>query len=296
MYPDETSLSSAQLRETRIDRARVVYLEAGQGEPVLLLHGYPQNHLCWRRQIPALARTHRVIAPDWPGFGGSEPASAPPRYEIEVERIGELADALGLERFNLIAHDYGGFIGLGYVLRHPERVMRLALLNTRAHGTFVRSFYRFSLLQRMVSRSAPLRGLARHLPLGRLHHAGFEAERARGCFSPEIEAQYLAWMDTPRGRAYFFRFFAHYHLPVRPELAAGLASIRCPTAIIWGQRDPYIPLQIARELATRIPDAHSTFLPDGGHFVMEHRPEQVSAALCELLDRPCEQAARAGAA
>jgi pimeloyl-ACP methyl ester carboxylesterase len=285
MYADTSVLPGARQGELRLDGARVFYLEAGQGEPVLLLHGYPESHLCWRLQMPVLARTHRVIAPDWPGFGRSEPGRAPPRYDVEVERIGQLADALGLARFNLIAHDYGGFLALGYVQRQPQRVLRLALLNSRAHGTFVPAFYGFSLLQRTVARAAPLRWLAGRLPIGRLHHAAFRAERARGCFTPEIEAEYLAWMDTPEGREFYFRFFAHYHLPVRPELAPGLPSIRCPTAIVWGERDPYIPFATARELAARIPGATLCVLSDAGHFVMEQRPTAVTAALLELLAR-----------
>jgi pimeloyl-ACP methyl ester carboxylesterase len=61
--------------------------EAGHGEPVLLLHGYPQTSACWRHQFPALSQRHSVIAPDWPGFGRSEPPATPPTYEAEVERI-----------------------------------------------------------------------------------------------------------------------------------------------------------------------------------------------------------------
>ena len=73
-----------------------------KGEPVLLLHGYPQSASCWRHQIPALAENHRVIAADWPGFGRAEPPGTPPTYDDEVERIGGLADSFGLDRFNLM--------------------------------------------------------------------------------------------------------------------------------------------------------------------------------------------------
>jgi pimeloyl-ACP methyl ester carboxylesterase len=58
--------------ETHLDGARIFFVEAGQGEPVLLLHGYPQSHLCWRDQIDALAQSHRVVAPDWLGWGEPE--------------------------------------------------------------------------------------------------------------------------------------------------------------------------------------------------------------------------------
>ena len=153
-----------------IDGRHVFAVCAGSGEPVLLLHGFPQSASCWRHQIPALAESHHVVAPDWPGFGRSDPPSTAPTYDNEVERIERFVQRLGWQRFNLFAHDYGGFIGLGYAIRHPERVQRLALLNTRAHGIFRPWFYRFSLCQHWIAACPALSAAARHAPLRALHH------------------------------------------------------------------------------------------------------------------------------
>jgi pimeloyl-ACP methyl ester carboxylesterase len=275
-----------------IDGRCVRYVEAGSGEAVLLLHGYPQSASCWRHQLPALAAGHRVVAPDWPGFGRSDPPTTAPTYDAEVDRIGRLADSLGLDRFNLIAHDYGGFLGLGYVLRHPERVLRLALLNTRAHNVFRPWFYRFSLGQHWVAKHRLAAAAARRLPLGALHHVALRRYRRLGCFDAALEAEYLGWMDEPAGRHTFFEFFAHYHVPAIPWLAASLPEIHCPTAIVWGDRDPYIPLSTARELSERIPGATLTRLRGADHYVMEERPDQVTSALLDLLAR--ETSLRAG--
>jgi pimeloyl-ACP methyl ester carboxylesterase len=263
----------------------VVHIERGGGEPVLLLHGYPQSASCWRHQIPALAQSHRVIAVDWPGFGRSAPPDSPPTYDAEVERIGQLADSFGLDRFNLVAHDYGGFLGLGYAQRHPERVMRLALLNTRAHNIFRPWFYRFSRGQGWAASKVP--GLVRLLPLRRLHHVALRPYRTLGCFDETLEDEYLGWMDTERGRRAFVDFFANYHVPAVPGLAEGLSEVSCPTAIIWGDRDRYIPFSTARELAERIPNATLTRLKGGDHYIMEERPDEVTSALMDLLAVPC---------
>lgn len=263
----------------------IYHVEAGEGEPVLLLHGYPQSASCWRHQIPTLAARHRVIAPDWPGFGRSDPPPTPATYDAEVERIGELADSFGLDRFNLVAHDYGGFLGLGYTLRHPERVLRLALLNTRAHSVFRPWFYHFSRGQRWAVTNTP--GLARRLPLSRIHQLFLRPYRRLGCWDSAIEHEYLDWMDTPQGRRTFVDFFTNYHLPVVPWLAVGLNTIACPTAVIWGDRDRYIPVRTAVELAERIPNATLTRLRGADHYVMEERPAEVTEALVELLARPC---------
>ncbi|OBG20854.1 epoxide hydrolase [Mycolicibacterium celeriflavum] len=261
------------------------HVDEGSGEPVLLLHGYPQSASCWRHQIPALAQRYHVVAPDWPGFGRSGPPDTPPTYDNEVDRIDAIADTVGLDRFNLVAHDYGGFLGLGYTLRRPERVLRLALLNTRAHKTFRPWFYRYSRSQGWAAAHVP--GLVRRLPLGRLHHAALRPYRALGCFDDALEAEYLGWMDTAVGRRTFIEFFRDYHVPPIPELAAGLERITCPTAVIWGDRDRYIPFTTARQLADRIPGATLTQLAGADHYVMEERPAEVTAGILELLARPC---------
>ena len=259
-------------------------VDVGEGEPVLLLHGYPQSASCWRHQIPALAESHRVIAADWPGFGRADPPTLPPTYDNEVEHIGRLADSFGLDRFNLVAHDYGGFLGLGYVLRHPDRVMRLALLNTRAHNVFRPWFYQFSRVQSWAAAHAP--AILRRLPLRRIHHIALGPYRSLGCFDGALEDEYLGWMDTARGRRTFVDFFANYHLPAVPELAKGLPRIGCPTAVIWGDRDRYIPFETARQLSELIPEATLTRLTGGDHYIMEERPDEVTEALLDLLARP----------
>jgi pimeloyl-ACP methyl ester carboxylesterase len=193
---------------------------------------------------------------------------------------------LGWQRFNLLAHDYGGFVGLGYVIRHPERVLRFAVLNSRAHGIFRPWFYRFSLGQHWIATHPVASAAARQLPMATLHHLALARYRKIGCFDTALKAEYLGWMKTPQGRRTFWEFFAHYSVAVVPWLAEGLAAVRCPVAVIWGDRDPYIPFDTARELADRMPHATLTRLRGADHYVMEERPREVTEALSALLSRP----------
>ena len=103
--------------------------EAGAGEPVVLLHGWPQNWYCWRKVIPLLAPERRVICPDMRGFGWSD---APPgRYDKQTmaDDLIALLDALELERADLIAHDWGAWAGFVACLDRPERIRRYLALN-----------------------------------------------------------------------------------------------------------------------------------------------------------------------
>jgi len=276
--------------ELTIDGARVRYVDVGAGDPLVLLHGYPQSSACWRKQIGGLARSRRVIAPDWPGWGASERSLALSyEYDLEVTRIGRLLDALGLGAVDLATHDYGGFLGLGFVIAHPTRVRRFAILNSRAHRTFPwPSYLQFATFS-ALGRSRFLRGLVERLPLGTIHRRSLARYVRKGCFDPARLERYVGWMDDAAGRRWLAHFFAGYEVAIRPALGAGLASITCPTAVIWGDRDPFCPFTTAEDLARRIPGAGPaalTRIAGADHYVMEERPAEVLAALERWLARP----------
>ncbi|MBF6068155.1 alpha/beta fold hydrolase [Nocardia farcinica] len=287
-----SSLDST-VRETTVDGVRVAYLTAGRGEPLMLLHGWPEDHRAWSHQLAPLAAVRRVIAPDLPGWGASDrDVRLSHDYDSEVDRLARLLDALGLDRVDLACHDYGGFLGLGFLHRYPHRVRRFALLNSRAHGTFT---WPYRLLFGAFTTLASHRATRRLLTVGAmypLHRRGLRGYVRNGSFSPGQLDDYLSMLRTPEGRRWYAHFWAGYRVRVRPELAAGLAAVDCPTTVIWGRRDPAIPLRTARELASRIPGAHLVLL-DADHFVMEQRPAEVTEALLAWLDRPVENTAAA---
>jgi len=270
-----------------VDGSRLSLIDAGEGEAVLLLHGYPQSLLTWRHQIPTLSEQARVIAPDWFGWGLSERGfDMPARYWDEVGRIGLLLDAVGVERCTLVGHDYGGFLGLGFATRFPKRVARLSILNSRAHRTFPQPTYAQFAALCFAARMPGLRELVRLVPLGKLNAALLRRNIALGCFDEDLLGHYVGWMDTPVGRQWLIHFFRYYEMPARPELDAAIENITCPTDIIWGDRDPYCPFSIGRDLAARIPDARLVVIEGADHYVMEERPDEVLAGLLQLLERP----------
>ena len=103
--------------------------EAGDGPPVLLLHGNPDTHSVWATVVEKLAPAHRCIAPDLPGFGRSTPADFEFTLENEGDFVRRLADALDLTRFHFVVHDIGGAFGLAFATQHPERIASLTIFD-----------------------------------------------------------------------------------------------------------------------------------------------------------------------
>lgn len=276
-------------RTVMVDGARVACREYGppDAEPVLLLHGYPADHQCWRHQVRPLSRTHRVITPDLLGWGGSDrPLHLSFDYDTEVARLGRLVDALELESVNLVGHDYGGFLALGFAETHPGRVRRLAVLNSRAHSTFTPRWYAVFSLLGVAARTPVLRSAALRVPYAALHRRTFAPLVRAGHLDPGVLSGYVDWMDTREGRRWLLHYFADYRTPPRPELRRRLAAVPCPTAVVWGRADPYLSPSIATELAEAVPGAELTMLEEAGHWVMGERPAEVTTALTRLLARP----------
>ena len=119
-------------RRVRVNGIELNVAVAGEGPPVLLVHGFPDDHDVWRKQIPALAAAgYRVIAPDTRGCGDSDAPLGVHRYKLDllVSDLVALLDALGIAKVRLVAHDWGAVIGWYFAVNHPERVDRYAALS-----------------------------------------------------------------------------------------------------------------------------------------------------------------------
>jgi pimeloyl-ACP methyl ester carboxylesterase len=153
------------MRRLRIDGIDLNVVDEGEGPAVLLVHGFPDDHTVWRKQIPMLvAAGYRVIAPDTRGCGESEIPARLGGYKIDrlVADLAGVLDALGIDKVRLVAHDWGAVQGWNFAMRHPERVERYVALsvghpNAYARGGFMQKLrgYYIVLFQ--------LRGLAEFL-------------------------------------------------------------------------------------------------------------------------------------
>ncbi len=130
-----TSYHTTTSHHIQTSRLTVHYQTAGTGEPLLLIHGWPQTSHCWHKMIPALAEHYRVIAPDLRGFGLSELQSASEKSGLPLSReqlaadMASLLDALGIEKAYVAGHDWGGMVAFKLALDFPERIKKLCLID-----------------------------------------------------------------------------------------------------------------------------------------------------------------------
>jgi pimeloyl-ACP methyl ester carboxylesterase len=266
--------------------------------PIIFLHGFPESHRTWRHQMAELARDHYVIAPDQRGFARS---SKPPEVsdytpDKMVADLFALADALGLPRFTLAAHDWGGAIGWAAALKAPERISRLIICNAPHPLIFQRS-----LIDDLPQRKASQYILAfRDTIEARIAENGldwfFEHSFMRHLqasnVSAEDRAAYLDEWGQPGAIHAMLNWYraTPMHVPAMDEapkrpafLDAPFPILQMPILMLWGMNDPaLLPCQLDG-LEALVADLTIAGI-DCGHFTPWEAPEAVNVAMRNFLE------------
>jgi pimeloyl-ACP methyl ester carboxylesterase len=264
----------------------VRYAEMGEGEgegpPIVLVHGLSGNWQNWLENIPRLAAERRVLAPDLPGFGGSEDPAEKITLPGYGQAVNEFADRLGLGEVVLVGNSMGGFVAAETAIQFPERVERLVLVsaagitssNLRREPVMV--WGRIAMLA--GSRSAAEKRMAILRP--RLRHAVYSSILRH---PSRIAAETLWEISLGAGRSAF-----------RPALEAivdydfreRLGEIRSPSLIVWGEEDMLVPVEDAQEYERQISGARRLVFEDTGHMPMVERPRTFNDAVLEFMREP----------
>jgi pimeloyl-ACP methyl ester carboxylesterase len=280
-----TEVTGLRSRAVTANGLRMHMIEAGAGEPVLFLHGFPQSSREWARVMRDLADHAHVIAPDLRGAGNTE---APPSgYDAAtvVRDVIALLDELGIERVNLVAHDWGALVGFDLCLAHPDRVRRYVAIAVPAPY--------FDMTPALIA------GMAKAMPhlwfqwviatpgigprllsggrqrLARWLLRGFERRPMDGA---DVEAYVSALREPARARA-ASRLYRGLILPAFMNIMRGAYRgrvLRTPTLVLFGAEDRLLPMDA---MAMRPEDApHTTveFVPGGAHFLVDDNPEEVT--------------------
>jgi pimeloyl-ACP methyl ester carboxylesterase len=265
---------------------RMHVAEAGHGDPLVMLHGWPQHWYEWRHQIPVLSQHYRVICPDLRGLGWTD---APPRgYEKDnmAADVVNLLDALGLEKVKLIGHDWGGWCGFIICLRHPERVERYLALGIpppwgKVDLKSIINLPRFTYQWLIAS---PIGyWLLRNRPGFVRKFINLGAPQTWTKDELDEFAYPLREPDRARASQQIYRTFAFHEFPKLARGAYDSFRLTTPTRLLVGDKDPVVTRTLLRGYEPYVDDFEFEIVPDTGHFVAEQQPELVNRKALEFL-------------
>jgi haloacetate dehalogenase len=289
------SLPGFEDHRLEVGEASYFVAEAGAGPPLLLLHGFPETHVCWTRVAPQLARRHRVLVPDLRGYGATEAPAGGPRGEgySKREMAGELVELMagcGHQRFAVVGHDRGARVAFRLALDHPERVTRLAPLNiVPTVEQFERMAARPSLGYWpwfLLAQPAPFpERIMRADPEGLLDHVFDTWSSTPEAIGPERRQAYRRALTPATIASMCADYRASFHLDREHDAedrAAG-RRISAPTLLVTGRDEAH--LEDAPDVWSAWAEHLTVARVPGGHFIPEEAPGELTEALLGLLDR-----------
>jgi haloacetate dehalogenase len=281
--------------ETRVAVGEASYfvVSGGAGSPVLLLHGFPETHVCWQQTAPRLSATCRVIAPDLRGYGASRAPAGGPRGEgySKREMAGELVElmaGLGHERFAVVGHDRGARVAFRLALDHPERVTRAALLNiVPTVDQFERmgagpslGYWPWFLLAQPAPFPERMIGAD---PDALLEHVFSTWSSRPDAITAESRDAYRRALTPPTIAAMCADYRASFHLDRQhdsEDRAAG-RRIGVPVLVVVGEDETQ--LRDAPEVWRSWADDLTVAQVPGGHFIPEEAPQELAEILAGFL-------------
>jgi pimeloyl-ACP methyl ester carboxylesterase len=260
---------------------RLRYLVAGEGDPLVLVHGLGGAAANWLALGPLLLPGRRLIVPELPGHGGSSPLPAAPSLSPYADRLGLLLDREGAAPAVVVGHSLGGAVALRLALRRPEAVSALVLAAAAGISSATRSA-RYALtitgILKPGRKIAPHRGrVARSALLKRVVFGRWGASDP-AALPPELVEALLA------GPARHTDTVSAAKALVRDDLRPELEHVRCPVLVLWGARDNQLPVDDAFDYARRL-RAQLRVIADCGHLLIVERPAACADAITGFLSR-----------
>lgn len=267
----ETKLVEIEMRKLRISRM-------GKSGPVLIfLHGYPDNLQIWCKLIPLFAGKFETVAFDWPGTGYSDESPGGTTPEHMAARLKSIMDALQIDKASIIGQDMGGQPALVFAAKYPERIEKLVVMNCLAFGD-----EKTSLDIALLRRFGFNRLVLRHLPW-------IVFRRAVSTFLPPGTDFPRALYDDmwqsfrqPRVASFISKMCAGYQGTLH-KLPEFYKHVKCPTVILWAERDKHFPLVQARRLEATVPNSKLYVLKDAEHWMCLYRADEVAVLIERFL-------------
>jgi len=250
--------------------------------PVLLLHGIPSQSFSWTQVMPALAdKGYTSIAPDWIGCGFS---AKPDRRDFAytpdafLQALAGFIEKLELEKFSLVGQGFLGSVGIQYALRHPEKIERLAIVGAPVSPEA-------KLPWKLQQLGLPFVGdMLTQDPL--LVDRTLEGGSGYAISDEDLDVYRRPFLKSSDVGRSLLATVRNLQIPqIGAEIATGLQQWEQPTLIVWGVKDPWLPVSQAEQLKAAMPNAELVKIEEAGHYPQEHCSEKVSDALIGFLRR-----------
>jgi len=260
-----------------IDGNAVRWGKCGEGPPLVAIHGTPFSSQVWRRIVPQLAAWRTVYFFDLVGYGRSEMRdNQDVSLGVQNRALAALFEEWGLDRPDVLAHDFGGATALrGYHL-NGLRYASLTIFDAVAMAPWGSPFVRH-----VRQHETAFSGMPDYM-----HRALLEAYLRTAAYNPlsdEAMAVYSGPWIGPVGQAAFYRQIAQMDQRFTDEVQGLYGAMDCPVTVLWGEEDDWIPVATGEVLAALVSDRPCVRVPNAGHLLQEDRPEAVVAAVLKQI-------------
>lgn len=266
-----------------IDDLNLHYIDEGQGDPIIMVHGNPTWSFYYRNLIKAFKNNYRIIVPDHIGCGfSSKPQDYNYTLENHVSNLEKLVLKLDLKNITLIVHDWGGAIGMGLATRHPERIKKAVVMNTAAFRSIeipariniLRNDFGEWLVRHFNAFAGPATFMAVEKPMTNLVKKGFLLPYNN--FESRIATAKFV-RDIPMNDS-------HPSYKTLEEIETKLSKLNIPVLLIWGEKDFCFTMNFHKKWKEFFPKAKSITYKDAGHYVIEDKKDEVIGEIKNFLE------------
>jgi len=273
-------MRAQSMSRCKINGWQIAYHRIGKGEPVMLIHGITTYSFIWDRLVPLLSDKYELIIPDLLGCGYSDkPLNVEYSLINHAEILKNLLSNLDIEKVHFVGHDVGGGIGQIFIIRYPERLIDLTMINTVA--------YDYWPVQPIIAMRTPI---IRQLAMASIDLGSFKLLIRRALYhkdrlTRELFEKFWQQMKTNEGRKAFLHFAKCLNNQHLMDLIEDLRRISQNVLIIRGNADVFLSPKISERLHEDIPNSKYVKIATGGHFIQEDEPEQLAGHLISFFTK-----------
>lgn len=267
-----------------VNGVKIHFVKGGTGEPVVLLHGFPQTWYEWHRIMPVLAEQYTVIAPDLRGMGASSKPASGYDNQTVAEDIYQLVRQLGLQHISIVGHDAGAPVAYAYAAAHPDDVRRLVVMESAIAGTespkmmeFIQSYWH------MGFHAEP--DIAESLIVGRerMYLSWFYRKFAYNpaAFAEEDIDEYVRWYSAVGAMRSALQYYRYGQQDTAQNMESKKQKLAMPVLAIGGEQSlgKYVE-ELLQEFASNI---RGSVIKDCGHWIAEEQPKELTQQLLDFF-------------